>query len=66
MWLIIGILFVLSVVMISFIGLLLFKDLPNVKERLKFAIPILIVFVVIALCYLFRWHVPTGEIGKFI
>ncbi len=66
MWLIIGILFLLSIIMISLIGLLLFKSLPNIKERLKFTIPILIVFVVIMVCYLFRWHVPTGEIGKFI
>ena len=66
MWLIIGILFVLSIIMISFIGFLLFKNLPNTKERLKFTIPILITIVVILVCYFFRWHMPTGEIGKFI
>ena len=66
MWLIIGILFIASIVIISFIGLLLFKNLPNTKERLKFALPLLLVIVVIAVCYLFKWHMPTGEIGKFI
>ncbi len=66
MWLIIGILFISSIVMILFIGVLLFKNLPNTKEKLKFALPLLLVIVVIAVCYLFRWHVPTGEVGKFI
>ena len=66
MWLIIGILFISSIVMISFIGVLLFKNLPDKKERLKFALPLLLVIIVIAVCYLFRWHLPTGEIGKFI
>ncbi len=66
MWIIVSILFLLSIVMITFIGLLLFKNLPNTKERLKFALPLLIVIVVILVCYLFKWHIPTGEIGKFI
>ena len=66
MWLIIGVLFILSIIIISFIGLLLFKNLPNTKERLKFALPILLAVVVILVCYFFRWHAPTGEIGKFI
>ena len=66
MWLIIGILFVFSIIIISFIGLLIFKNLPNTKERLKFALPILLAVVVIMVCYLFKWHVPTGEVGKFI
>ena len=66
MWLIIGILFIASTLMISFIMVLLFKNLPNTKERLKFALPILIVVIVILVCYLFKWHMPTGEIGKFI
>ena len=66
MWLIIGIFFIVSIVIISFIGLLLLKNLPNTKERLKFALPILLAVVVILLCYFFRWHMPTGEIGKFI
>ena len=66
MWLILGILFIASTLMISFIMVLLFKNLPNTKERLKFALPILIVVIVILVCYLFKWHMPTGEIGKFI
>lgn len=66
MWLIIGILFISSIAMILFIGLLMYKNLPDRKERLKFALPLLLVILVITVCYLFRWHLPTGEIGKFI
>lgn len=66
MWLIIGSLFVVSMVLVSIAALIIFANLPNTKERLKFFLPILLIGLIVLVCYLMKWHVPSCEFGKFM
>jgi len=46
--------FALYTIFILYLGITLFKNLPNTKERLKFVIPLLIAFSIGVYVYLNR------------